>query len=188
MLSSILLAAGESKRMGRLKQLMPWGQSTMVEKTIDNLLDSAVSEVIVVLGHEAEEVIKVIVDRPVKLAINPDYKQGMSTSIMAGLNLVDSQAQAVLLALGDQPLIDCQTMNRLIEEFHSNDKGIAIPTYRGRRGHPVIFAMKYKERLLELKGDVGGKQLIKNNAEDVLEVAVDCAGICIDFDTIYSTP
>ncbi len=188
MVSSILLAAGKSKRMGKPKQLMPWGQSTMVEQTIDNLLGSAVKEVIVVLGHRAEEVIKIIAAKPVKLAINPDYEQGMSTSIIAGLNLVDSQAQAVMLALGDQPLIDCQTINRLIEEFYNHDKGIAIPTYQGRRGHPVIFTMKYKEKLRELQGDIGGRQIIKDHPKDVLEVAVNCEGICVDFDTVDSSP
>ena len=184
MVSSILLAAGKSKRMGKPKQLMPWGQSTMIEQTIDNLMGSAVNEIIVVLGHRAEEVIKIIATKPIKLTINPDYEQGMSTSIIAGLNLVDSQAQAVMLALGDQPLIDCQTINRLIEEFYNHDKGIAIPTYQGGRGHPIIFAIKYKEKLLELKGDMGGRQIVKDHPNDILEVAVDAESIITDIDTI----
>ncbi|MGA7677207.1 MAG: NTP transferase domain-containing protein, partial [Dehalococcoidia bacterium] len=87
MVSAILLAAGQSKRMGKLKQLMPFGQSTIVEQAVDNLLGSAVDEVIVVVGYKAEDVIKAIAAKPVKVAINPDYEQGMSTSIMAGLNL-----------------------------------------------------------------------------------------------------
>jgi len=184
MVSSILLAAGKSRRMDRPKQLMPWGQSTMLEQTIDNLLGSAVNEVIVVVGHKAEEVRKTIGTKPVKVAVNPDYEQGMSTSIVAGLSLIDSQAQAVMLVLGDQPLIDIQTINRLIDEFYDCDKGITIPTYHGKRGHPVIFAMKYKEELLGLKGDIGGRQIIKDHPEDVLEVAVHCEGIITDIDTI----
>ena len=184
MVSAILLAAGKSRRMGKLKQLMPFGQSTIVEQAIDNLLSSAVNEVIVVVGYRAEEVIKTVAAKPVKLVTNLDYEQGMSTSIIAGLNLVDSQAQAVMLAFGDQPLIDSQTINQLIEEFYNHDKGIASPTYQGRRGHPIIFAMKYKEKLLELKGDIGGRQIIKDHPEDILEVAVNCEGICIDIDTV----
>jgi len=185
MISAILLAAGESKRMGELKQLMPFGQNTtIVEQAIDNLLSSAVSEVIVVVGYRAEEVIKNIVGKPVKIAINPNYRQGMSTSIIAGLNLVDSRAQAVMLTLGDQPLINSQTINRLIEEFHNHDRGIAIPTYQGRRGHPIIFAIKYKEKLLELKGDIGGRQIVKDHPDDILEVAVNAGGIITDIDTI----
>lgn len=185
MISAILLAAGESKRMGELKQLMPFGQNTtIVEQAIDNLLSAAVNEVIVVVGYRAEEVIKSIVGKPVKIAINPNYRQGMSTSIIAGLNLVDGRAQAAMLTLGDQPLINSQTINRLLEEFHNHDRGIAIPTYQGRRGHPIIFAIKYKEKLLELKGDIGGRQIVKDHPDDILEVAVNAGGIITDIDTI----
>ncbi len=186
MISAILLAAGKATRLGKPKQLMPFGQGTIVEQAIDNLLSSAVNEVVVVVGYRAEEVVKTVAAKPVKLVINPDYEQGMSTSIIAGLNSVDSQAQAVMLALSDQPLIDSRTINRLIEEFCHHDKGIAIPTYQGRRGHPIVFAAKYRGKLLELKGDIGGRQIIKAHPEDVLEVAVNCEGICIDIDTVDS--
>lgn len=183
MLSAILLAAGESKRMGEPKQLLPFGQSTLLEQTIDNLLNSAVDEIIVVMGYKAEEMIKTIATKPVKIVVNPNYTQGMSTSIIAGLSLVDSQAQAVMLALGDQPLVDSQTINRLIEEFYRHNKGIAIPTYRGMRGHPIIFAIKYKQKLLGLKGDIGGREIIKHHPDDVLEVAVDSKSVITDIDT-----
>jgi len=186
MISAILLAAGQSKRMGEPKQLMRFGQSTIVEQAIDNLLGSIVNELIVVLGHRAEEVRGLITTRPVRLAVNPDYQQGMSTSIIAGLNLVDSRARAVMLALGDQPFIDSQTINRLIDGFNNHDKGIVIPTYQSKRGHPIIFAMKYRKQLLELKGDVGARQLIQENPEDILEVVVDCEGILVDIDTVDS--
>ena len=183
MLSAILLAAGESKRMGEPKQLMPLGSSTMVEQAIDNLLNSAVNEVIVVLGYKAEEITKTIAAKPVKIIVNPNYRQGMSTSIIAGLILVDRQAQAVMLALGDQPSVDSQTINQLIEEFYNHDKGIAVPTYQGRRGHPIIFDIKYKPKLLELKGDIGGRQIIQQHPDDVLEVAVDSESVIADIDT-----
>ena len=184
MLSAILLAAGQSKRMGKPKQLMPLGQTTILEQVIGNLLNSAVSECIVVLGHRAEEVIKTIAAKPVKIAINPNYRQGMSTSIIAGLNLIDSRARAVMLALGDQPFVDSQTINSLIEAFVTNNRGIAIPVYQGRRGHPIIFAIKYKGELLRLKGDIGGREIIGRHPDDVLEVVVNCEGVCIDIDTM----
>ena len=183
MISAILLAAGQSKRMGELKQLMPFGKSTIVEQAVDNLLGSVLDEVIVVGGYMAEDVTKAIAAKPVKLVINPDYEQGMSTSIIAGLKSVHSKARGVMLALGDQPLVDSQTINGLIKEFYDHDKGISVPTYRGRKGHPIIFAIKYKEQLLELSGDVGGKQIIENHTDDVLEVAVDSESIVADFDT-----
>ena len=184
MISAIILAAGESNRMGQPKQLMSFGQSTVLEQAVDNLLNSAVSETVVVLGHRAEEVRKAIAAKPVKIAKNPDYQQGMSTSIIAGLNLIDSGAQAVMVALGDQPFVDSQTINNLIEAFVAHNKGIAIPVYQGRRGHPVIFAIKYKDKLLKLKGDIGGREIIARHPDDVLEVAVNCEGVCIDIDTM----
>lgn len=186
MISAIILAAGRSERMSGLKQLMPWRQSTVLEQTVDNFLGSTANEVIVVMGYRAEEVRRALAAKPVRWVINPDYEQGMSASIIAGLSLVDDQTQAVMLALGDQPLINSQTISRLIGEFSSGDKGIVIPTYRGKRGHPVIFAMTYKEHLLQLKGDIGGRQIIARYPEDTLEVAVDCEGVCIDIDTVES--
>jgi molybdenum cofactor cytidylyltransferase len=188
MLSAILLAAGESKRMGELKQLMPLGGSTTIEQAINNLLASAVDEVIVVLGHKAEEIKRVIVARPVKITVNPNYQQGMSTSIIAGLKLVDPKAQAVMLALGDQPLVDSQTINRLVDEFRKSDKDIALPTYKGKRGNPVIFAIRYKPELLKLKGDIGGREIVKRHPQDVLEVAVSSEGVISDIDTREDYP
>jgi len=181
--SAILLAAGESKRMGRLKQLLPLGKTSIVEQAVDNLLSSKVNEVIVVVGYRAEEITKKLATKPVKIALNPIYHQGMSTSIIAGLNLVDDRARAVMLALADQPFIDSQTINRLIDEFCDHNKGIAIPTYQSQRGHPIIFAIKYKGELSELKGDIGGRQVIERCPDDVLEVAVASPGINIDIDT-----
>jgi len=169
--------------MGKLKQLMPLGESTIIEQAIDNLSSSAVNEVIVVLGHKAEEIAETISAKPVKIVFNPNYGEGMSTSVIAGLTLVDPRAQAVMLALGDQPLVDSQTINRLIDEFHKSDKGIAIPTYKGKRGHPVILATGYKSELLELKGDIGAREIIKHHPQDVLEVAVDSESVISDIDT-----
>jgi len=184
MVSAVLLAAGVSKRMGEPKLLLPLGNSTVVEQTIDNLLGSSVSEVIVVLGHKAEEMIKAIANRPVKIVVNSVYHQGMSTSIITGISLVDSRARAIMLVLADQPFIDSQTINRLIEEFLNHDKGIAIPAHKGRRGHPIIFSMKYKGALLELKGDIGGREVIRDYPDDILEVIVDTPSINIDIDNM----
>jgi len=184
MISAIVLAAGESNRMGKPKQIMPLGESTILEQTIDNILSSIVDETIVVLGYKAEEVRKAIANRPVRVAVNPDYRQGMSSSIIAGLKLIDRRAQAVMVALGDQPFVDSQTINILIGAFVADDKGITVPVYRGKRGHPVIFDIRYKDELLALKGDIGGRAIIARHSEDVLEVSVNCEGVCIDIDTV----
>ena len=183
MLSAILLAAGESKRMGKPKQLMPLGKSTLLEQAVDNLLDSSVDETIVVVGHQAEEITGKIASRPLKIAINPDYRHGMSTSIVTGLIMVNPRSQAVMLALADQPLVTSRTINQLIDTFNNHDKGIAVPTHRGRRGHPIIFDIKYKAELFKLKGDIGGREIIQNHPDDVLKVAVDSESVISDIDT-----
>lgn len=181
--SAILLAAGQSSRMGSLKQLMPLGNSTILEQTLFNLLGSKITDIVVVLGHKAEDITKKLSGRPVKLVVNPLYRNGMGTSIAAGLKFIDSQAQAVMLVMADQPYVDSATIDRLVEAFDSGGKGIAIPTFKGRRGHPLIFARKYKAPLSRLKDDIGGREIIKENPGDVLEVPVDCEGIVIDIDT-----
>ncbi|MBA7690123.1 Nicotine blue oxidoreductase [subsurface metagenome] len=181
--SAILLAAGESKRMGKPKLLLPLGDSTILERAVDNLLNSNLGEVIVVVGYRAREMIKLITNRPVKITINPLYRQGMSTSILKGLSMITNRTQTIMLTLADQPFVDSETINRLLEEFLSHNKGIVIPTYQGKRGHPIIFSAKYKEELLRLKGDVGGKDVIKEHFDDILEVAVNSQSITIDIDT-----
>jgi molybdenum cofactor cytidylyltransferase len=183
MISALLLAAGGAIRMGKPKQLLPFGKSTILEQTIDNLLGSQVDEIVVVVGHRAKEIAKVVALKPVKLVVNPDYTQGMSTSIIVGLNAVNNQAKAFMIVLGDEPLIDSRTVNELIEAFCNHDRGIVIPTYQGRRGHPVIFTRKYRRELLALRGDVGGRKIIGDHPGDVLEVAISCRGICLDIDT-----
>lgn len=186
LISAIILAAGESRRMGKPKQLMPLGKTTILERTVENFLNSKVYDVIVVVGYRAEEVISLIANRPVAVVVNSAYRDGMSTSIVAGLSLIGDKTQGVMLALADQPFVDSQTINRLIEVFGAHNKGIAIPVYQGQRGHPVIFTIRYKEELLALKGDIGGRQIINQHPDDVLEVTVDCEGICIDLDTVDS--
>ena len=181
--SAILLAAGRASRMGKLKQLMPLGESTILEQTLNNLLASKVSEIIVVLGYKAEEITKKLSGRHVKVVVNPLYHKGMGTSIAAGLKFVDSQARAVMLVLGDQPYVDSRTIDQLIDAFGSDSKGIAIPAFKKQRGHPLIFDRKNQPSLRDLSGDVGGREIIKQNPEDVLEVPVDCEGVVIDIDT-----
>jgi len=184
LISAIILAAGESRRMGEPKQLMPLGKTTILERTVDNFLNSEVHDVIVVVGYRAEEVISLIADRSVAIAVNSAYREGMSTSIVAGLSLISDKIQGVMLALADQPFIDSHTINHLIEAFGAHNKNIAIPVYQGKRGHPVIFAIKYKEELLRLKGDIGGKEIIGQHPDDILEVTVNCEGICVDINTV----
>ena len=164
--------------------LLPFGSSTILEQTVDNLLNSRVDDVMVVLGHSAAEMKKLIANRPVTIAVNSNYLEGMSTSIVAGLNMVSDNAQGIMLVLADQPLVDSQTINHLLDAFTTHDKGIIIPVYQGERGHPIIFASRYKGELLRLKGDIGGREVIDRHLDDILEVNVNCRGVCVDIDTV----
>ena len=186
MISAIILAAGEAKRMGAIsggKQLLPLGNSTILEKTIDNIVASDVDETIVVLGYKAQEIRSKIVHKPVKIVVNTNYREGMSTTIIAGLNAVEARIDDILLVLADQPFIDSRVINRLLAERKNHDKGIVIPSYRGKRGHPVIISLSYKNELLSIKGDVGAREIISRHPDDVLEVEVDSPEITIDIDT-----
>jgi len=181
-ISGIVLAAGESKRMGVAKQLLPFGKTTLLERVVDNALGSNLDEVIVVLGYRAEEIAPRIGQRPVKIAINPDFRQGMSSSLKCGLAQVSPQAEAIMILLGDQPFVGKGLINLLMEAYPESNRGIIVPVYRGRRGNPVIFDIKYRGELLGLRGDVGGKGVVENHPEDLLEVEVKSAGIIADVD------
>ncbi len=183
MISAVVLAAGEAKRMGEPKLLLPWDRTTIIARVLDHVLASAVDEVVVVLGHEEEKVAGAIAGRPVRTVINQDYTKGMGTSIAAGLRAVSPGAAGFLLMLGDQPQVNSQTINRLIEEFKRTGRGIVVPVYRGRRGNPVILAAGYKEELLALQEDTGGREIVASHPEDVREVAVDSPGVVTDIDT-----
>ena len=182
-ISAVILAAGESKRMGQPKLSMVWEGKTILEHTIDNYLDSMASETIIVLGYKAKELTRVIGDRLVISVVNPAYHEGMSSSLISGVKIVSSRTQGIMLALADQPAIDSQTINKLIEVFGKRQKNIIIPVYQGKRGHPVIFHIKYRDELLNIKGDIGAREVIQRHADDILEVAVDCKGVLIDIDT-----
>ncbi len=183
-ISAIVLAAGQSKRMRNLKQLLYMGSQTLLERALDTYIASTVSQVIVVVGAAAEEVVENIGQRPVDIIVNERYKDGMSTSMIKGLEMVDEKAAAVLFALVDQPFVDSTTIDRLIDGFISGEKGIVVPVYQGRRGNPVIFDIKYRRELQLLSGDRGGKTIIERHFDDVLEVEVNCRGVVEDIDTV----
>jgi molybdenum cofactor cytidylyltransferase len=171
-ISAIILAAGESVRMGQPKLLMEWNNRTILEQTIDNYLGSAVNETIVVIGYKAHEMEIAIGERSVITVLNPHYTKGMSTSVKTGLEFVSVKARGILLALADQPLLDKKIINRLVEAFNQSDKGIIIPVHRGKRGNPVILDVKYRKDMLALTGDVGAKEIVERNIGDVLEIEV----------------
>lgn len=183
MVSAVILAAGQSKRMGRPKQLLVYKGKTLIEWAVDTVLSSCVGETIVVVGHEAESIKAVLKDKPVKLVFNPDYRQGMSTSLKAGVSSVSSRAMGILIMLGDQPGLTPGIINELIAAFEAGKGGIIVPVHHGRRGNPVLLDIKYKRDLMSLTGDVGARQILAAHPADVCEVKERSAGILQDVDT-----
>lgn len=183
-ISALLLAAGRGERMGGAKQLLPLGTKRMIEVSLGNLLASHVDEVIVVLGFAAAEIRPFVQGKErVRVVINPQFEQGMSNSIQCGLQALDPRCTGVLIALADQPFIPADVINMLIERLATGKKGIVLPVYHGQRGHPVILSRQYERELLALRGDTGGKEIVRNHPEDCLEVEVDARGVVVDIDT-----
>jgi len=183
MISAILLGAGESKRMGVDKLSLPWGRKTILERCFETLLQSEVQELVVVLGVRNKGVKNLFQGRKVKVVINPHSERGMSTSIRKGLRAIHPSSVGILIALGDQPFLKKRTINALISAFDQGKRGIVVPSFRGRRGHPVIFHKRYKKELLNLKGDVGGRSIIERHPEDARVVHLKSEGVVMDVDT-----
>lgn len=183
--SAIVLAAGESKRMaGRNKLLLPLEEKTIVECAVDAILEARVDDVIVVLGHEAAAIQKVLQKRALRFTFNPNFRGGMASSIQAGVAALAPSAQTVMIALADQPLITTAEINFLIAEFaRATEKSIGVPTFNGQRGNPVLFDLRYREELLALQGEVGGKSILARHPEAILEVALPAGNILVDADT-----
>jgi molybdenum cofactor cytidylyltransferase len=185
MISAILLAAGESRRMGRPKQLLAWQGKSLLLHVLENLIHSSADEIILVLGHEADRIRKSLPEFPIKIVINPNYESGMASSLRQGLLSMDPGSEAFLILLADQPGIGPEMINRVIREFQQADpkRGIGRPVYRGLPGHPVLIGAQYRQEALQLQGDVGARRILINHPEDILEIDVDRDVVLMDIDT-----
>jgi len=183
MIQVIILAAGKSERMGRVKPLLPWGKRTLIEAIIDRVARSRAKEVLVVLGAARDDIEPVIAKYYVGRVFNPDFARGMLSSIQRGLEAVPRDAQAVLFFLGDQPAPSAAIINRLIDAYEKTGKGIVLPVCGGRRGHPVLIDLKYRNKIRALDPGIGLRQLMRNHPEDILEVRTRSPRVLHDIDT-----
>jgi|WetSurSiteA1Bulk_404760.scaffolds.fasta_scaffold23610_2 molybdenum cofactor cytidylyltransferase len=183
MISGILLAGGESRRMGKPKLLLPWKQATIIEEVVDAYLKSTLSELIVVVGENKESIKEVLQSKPARVVENPLYRQGMSTSIRAGVLAADSETEGYCIGLGDQPLITTQAIDLLISSFLKDRTGIAVLSHQGKRGHPVIFSSAFRDALCSLNGDLGGRAIIEKHPSEVRYVEAGTKAVLVDIDT-----
>jgi molybdenum cofactor cytidylyltransferase len=182
-ISAILLAAGESKRMGTNKLSLPWGRKTVLEHCLRVLLSSQVGEGWVVLNKQTWELGQRLRGPRVTLVHNPRSQEGMSTSIRKGIQAMGQKSRAVLIALGDHPLLKANTVNALIRAYAEKKGTIIVPVFRGKRGHPVLFDRRYVKELLRLKKDVGARALLERHRKEVYEVNSKSEGVVVDIDT-----
>jgi molybdenum cofactor cytidylyltransferase len=181
---AIILAAGESKRMKSPKMLLPYKGMTVIEKVIRNVRSSDVRDVMVVLGSANEHIRSVISGMDVKSCYNDRYREGMLSSVICGIKALPESAEAVLVFQGDQPMIPVEAGNILIRAYMKSGKGIIIPVYKGKRGHPLLIDMKYKEEVEKLDADEGLRSLSVKFSGDVLEVDVNMPEIIRDLDNM----
>ena len=180
--AGVVLAAGESRRMGRLKALLPFGSRTVIEQVLQPLLSADLSEVAVVLGHRAEEIATVLEPLPVRLFHNPDYRLGMTSSVQVALRSLDTVPDAYLLALVDQPQIGLPVIQRLLAAHARTRKGLVIPVWQGKRGHPLLLAAVYRQAVLALKPDQGLNVVTRGYPHDTLELPIGNDDILRDMD------
>jgi molybdenum cofactor cytidylyltransferase len=180
---AIILAAGESKRMKVPKMLLSFNGKTMIEKVIDNISGSEVFHILVVLGSYREEILGIIGNLPINYCYNENYKKGMLSSVKCGFKHLPPNYDAVLVFPGDQPFIEPDVINQVINGYRVTGKGIVVPVFRKKRGHPLLIGYKYKDAVEKLSDEEGLRSLTNMYQEDVLEVKTKSAGILKDFDT-----
>jgi molybdenum cofactor cytidylyltransferase len=183
--AAVVLAAGRSTRMGGPNKLLAEiAGRPLLRIVVEEALASRASPVIVVVGHERAEVEKALAGLRVQLVHNPDFAQGLGTSLKAGIAAVPTEADGAIVCLGDMPQVDASLIDRLIAAFDP-DRGalIVMPTVEGRRGNPVLWSRRFFPDLMAIEGDVGARHFIGRYSEAVVEVPLEDKAALVDVDT-----
>ncbi len=183
MIGAVVLAAGESKRMGLPKLLLPYRDTTIIEAVLASVTASKVDATLVVLGAGRRPVLDKIRRFGVWVAVNTRYREGMLSSIQKGISALPGNFRAALIVLADQPDISPAVIDRLIEAWKGGGRGIAVPVYCGQRGHPLLLDLKYRRAVDRLSAKTGLRGLLTAHPEDILEVDMPDARILVDIDT-----
>ncbi len=182
-ITGIILAAGTGSRMGRAKQLLPYGATTLLGQVVQAAKASAIDQIIVVLGHEAKKVEEETDLSGIHVAVNHRYKEGQSTSLTTGLATIDWDCSGAMFLLADQPLIDRHIIDTLIMAWQTSEKKILIPYCNGIRGNPVIIDRALFEAVSEIKGDRGARVLFDQYPEQIEKIDIQNPAILMDVDT-----
>jgi molybdenum cofactor cytidylyltransferase len=182
MISAIVLAAGRSRRMGSQKLLLPVGGEPMIARVVDAVLAGPVDDAVVVVGNDGARIAEALAGRRVRFVANPDPEGEMLSSVRCGLRALPQGCEAALVVLGDQPGLTAEVVAALVRAFRGSGRGIVVPTHRGRRGHPVLIAARYRDQVLARYDGVGLRGLLKAHHDDVLEVGVFAPAVIEDVD------
>ena len=189
MISALILAAGESRRMGKQnKLLLPIGGEALLVKLVSSVCASDVGQVIVVIGHEAEKIRRELNEFPLNFVYNPNFSEGMTTSIKYGVKVASHECDGLLICLGDMPFINTSEINKLIHAYVKNrTKGkdlIVVPVFKRQHGNPVLFSIEFRNDILEHKKESGCKEVIMKNSDSVMEIEMDDEKMLLDVDTM----
>ena len=185
-LAALVLAAGRSRRMAPLNKLLVQDDQgvPMVARVVDNALASRARPVVVVTGYEHERVEAALAGRPVLFAHAEDYAEGLSASLKAGLGALPKDIEGVVICLGDMPLVAGPMIDRLLAAFDPEEgRSIVMPTFRGKQGNPMLWAMEFLPEMMTITGDVGARHLAGKHADRVAEVEMADDAVLRDFDT-----
>jgi len=168
--------------MGSQKLLLPFAGKTVITHIIDHLLASVIDKVYVVVGHEPDKIAKELSDRPVNIANNPNHESGMLSSVRCGFETLPADCEAVLVVLGDQPTLATELVDNMVRSFIKGGKGILVPLYNGKRGHPIIVARHYQQEILTRYDDTGLRGLLHDYPDDIFELNVSISSVLWDMD------
>jgi molybdenum cofactor cytidylyltransferase len=184
MIAALVLAAGRSTRMGSNKLLEHLNDRPLVRHVVDAALSSQARPVVVVTGHQESEVHNALASCNVSYTSNPNYAEGLSTSLKAGVALLPSSCKGVLILLGDMPLIDASLIDHMIEKFKASPSALAfVPTHKGEWGNPVLLTRPLFDQVSLLEGDAGARKLLMAHRDSVIEVPLESDSIFLDLDT-----
>jgi molybdenum cofactor cytidylyltransferase len=184
MISAVVLAAGQSKRMGQHKMLLPWGKSTVIAHIISTLMDAGVEDIHIVVGGLRKQLTLVLQDYPLEIIYNKDYRNGeMLTSVKLGIQSLQNEPEAALIVLGDQPQIYADIIQALFARYVSSNSQIIVPSYKMRRGHPLLIARSLWNSLLKLTPPMTLRDFLELNNELIDYLVVDNQSVVQDLDT-----
>lgn len=188
-IAAIVLAAGRSRRMAPHNKLLIADRTgkPMIARVVDNVLASRARPILVVTGHQAEHVEKTLAGKPVRFVHAPDYAEGLSASLKAGIAAMPPECAAAIVCLGDMPLVTGRIIDRLLAAYDPDQgKLIVLPTFRGKQGNPMLWDKRFFAEILQISGDSGARFLLARHTETLAEVEVAEDAVLRDFDTTES--